>query len=123
MAAQEKKDTPQELEAGRFTVGPGVLELIVSLAAQEVDGFGGFPGSAFGSLTEWLGKKSGRPVRVTVGDGSIHVEMHVTVSYGKKIPKVASAIQERVKQALEAMTEWPVAGVDISVDSVQFESK
>jgi uncharacterized alkaline shock family protein YloU len=92
------------------TLAPGVkvtdaaVAQIVVRAAQEVDGA--------------RVRRPRRHLDVEIGDGRAHVALELAVAYGKVVPDVARAVQERVTAALGTMCDVTVTGVDVSVEEL-----
>jgi uncharacterized alkaline shock family protein YloU len=92
------------------TLAPGIkvtdsaVTQIVVRAAQQVDG------------ARILRPK--RHLQVELGGGRAHVALELAVEYGKVVPDVARAVQERVAAALGTMCDVIVTGVDVSVEEL-----
>lgn len=103
-------------ERGTIEIAPEVLEVIAGLAAGEVPGVAGAGAGRAAGIAELIGKPhSSRGVKVTVGDGELVVDVSVTVEYGRHIPKLAEAVQQHVKRAIESMTGLQVAHVHVHI--------
>ncbi|MBV8258206.1 MAG: Asp23/Gls24 family envelope stress response protein [Actinobacteria bacterium] len=89
---------------GSVTVTAGALAQIVSTAVAEV------PGAR-------LRRPRRRPA-LTVADGHARAELELAVEYGRVLPEVARAVQERVAAALAAMCGVVVDAVDVSVEEL-----
>ena len=78
-------------------------------------------GTTMEGLGEKLGKKNyTKGVKVEVGEKEAAVDLYIVVKYGVRIPDVALAAQENVKQAIETMTGLTVVEVNIHVQGVGF---
>ena len=111
-----------EIRLEGLGVAPGVLDTIVTLAAEGVDGVAqvGAPGIA-GLVQKGHRKGGGRAVEVSVGeDGGITATIHIQVVYGHKIKDVANAVQNSVADAVSSQVGVDVAGVDVYVDGIVF---
>ena len=76
-------------------------------------------GGIAGGIAEILGKKNfAKGVKVEVGETEAAVDLYIIVKYGVRIPEVALAVQENVKQAIETMTGLTVVEVNIHVQGV-----
>ena len=76
-------------------------------------------GGLAGGIAELLGKKNfSKGVKVIVAGKTVTVEIYVIIEYGICIPEVAIEIQEKVKEAVESMTGFEVAAVDIHVQGI-----
>jgi len=117
--AAGKKDVTNSL--GSIRIADEVVSIIAGLSATEVDGIAGMSGGLVGGIAELLGKKNfAKGVKVEVGEREAAVDLFVIVKYGVRIPDVALAVQENVKQAIEAMTGLSVVEVNIHVQGVGF---
>ncbi len=111
-------------EIGTIRIANEVVAVIAGLAATEVEGVAGMSGGIAGGIAEALGKKNlSRGVKVEVGEEETIVDIFLIVHYGVRIPDIAFAVQERVKNAIEKMTGLRVLKVNIHVQGVLFPSK
>lgn len=107
-----------ELRLDGIGVAPGVLDTIVTLAAQTVEGVAAVEAPALGGLKH----KGGKALTVTVDDdGAMAVALHVTLKYGQPLHEVAKHLQKAVAEALTSQTGQPVTSVDVFVDAIAFE--
>ncbi len=114
-----------EIRLEGLGLAPGVLETIVTLAAQEVEGVAhvGSPGLA--GLVNKSGARgtAARPIEITVDDqGAIHVAVHIEILYGSPLRKVARAVQQAVGDAVLSQVGTSVKAVDVFVDGIEFGS-
>lgn len=111
-----------EIRLEGLGVAPGVLDTIVTVAAEAVEGVAavGAPGIA-GLVQKGARKGAARAVDVCVGDdGSLSAAVHIQVTYGQRLRAVAEAVQAAVAEALVSQVGVPVAGVDVFVDGLVF---
>lgn len=112
----EKKDN-----LGVVHIAEDVVSIIAGLAATEVEGIAGMSEGLVGGIAEMLGKKNfSKGVKVEVGEKEAAVDIYIIVKYGVRIPEVALAAQENVKQAIEKMTGLSVVEVNVHVQGVGF---
>ena len=112
----------EEIRLEGLGVAPGVLDTIVTVAAEAIEGVAavGAPGLA-GLVQKGARKGTARAVDVTTcEDGSLQVTVHVQVVYGSKLRKVANGVQEAVADALASQVGVEVAAVDVFVDGLVF---
>jgi len=112
----------EEIRLEGLGVAPGVLDTIITLAAQEVDGVAavGAPGIA-GLVQKGARKGAARAVDVSSAeDGSLSVTVHIQVAYPSKLREVALAVQTAVADALTSQISVDVTAVDVFVDGVVF---
>ena len=113
----EQGDIPEEV--GSVKIADEVISIVAGLAATEVAGVAGMSGGLAGGIAELLGKKNfSKGVKVIVTGKTVTVEIYVIIEYGICIPEVAIEIQEKVKEAVESMTGFEVAAVDIHVQGI-----
>ena len=87
---------------GAVRIADEVVSIIAGLAATEVKGIEGMSGGIAGGIAET----------------EAAVDLYIIVKYGVRIPEVALAVQENVKQAIETMTGLTVVEVNIHVQGV-----
>ena len=118
---KEKEIVKRDGSLGSIRIADEVVSIIAGLAATEIDGIAGMSGGLVGGIAEMLGKKNfAKGVKVEVGEKEAAVDLFIIVKYGVRIPDVAIAVQENVKQAIETMTGLSVVEVNIHVQGVGF---
>ena len=119
--AQHSASRQEDIEedVGSIKVADEVISIVAGLAATEVPGVAGMSGGLVGGLTELLGKKNfSKGVGVEVVGKTVTIKIFAIIEYGICIPEVALAIQEQVKNAVESMTGYEVAAVDVHVQGI-----
>lgn len=119
---QDKNLAEDELpeEVGTVKVADEVLSIVAGLAASEVPGVAGMSGGIRGGINDMLGKQNfSKGIKVTPVGKTVTVEVYVIIKYGYTIPDVAIALQEKVKEAVENMTGYEVAAVDVHVEGIR----
>ncbi|MCL1798576.1 MAG: Asp23/Gls24 family envelope stress response protein [Eggerthellaceae bacterium] len=107
-----------------MALAPGVVETIVSIAAQEVEGVATVGSSGVGNFRSMFGTRNttqGVDIEVT-DDDKLHVSVRIDVAYGSSLPDVASGIRSSVADAVASQVGIPVSSVDVYVDGIQFGS-
>ena len=118
---QAKEMVKKDNSLGSIRIANEVVSIIAGLAATEVEGIAGMSGGIAGGIAEMLGRKNfAKGVKVEVGEKEAAVDLYIIVKYGVRIPDVALAAQENVKQAIENMTGLSVVEVNIHVQGVGF---
>ncbi|WP_057829295.1 Asp23/Gls24 family envelope stress response protein [Liquorilactobacillus cacaonum] len=108
-----------ESTLGQIEIAPEVIEVIVGIAASQVEGVYSMRGSLANSVNELFGRKSrGKGVKLSQNSGTLNVEVYAFLNYGVSVPKVAAEIQEKVKQQLLFMTGLELATIDVYVQGV-----
>lgn len=64
-------------------------------------------------------RKGRRRIGVEIQDGRARAELQLLVAYGRVLPEVAAAVQERVADALIRMFEIEVEAVDVTVEQLE----
>ncbi len=112
-----------EIKLEGLGVAPNVLDTIVLVAVESVDGVVavGAPGLA-GLVQKGARKGTARAIDVTVvEEDRLSVAIHVQIRYGSRLREVASKIQEVVVEALTSQVGVEVAEVDVFVDGLVFD--
>lgn len=113
----------EKTDLGNIQIAPEVIEIIAGLATIEVSGVAGMSGGIAGGFAELLGRKNlSKGVKVEVGQREAAVDVSIIIEYGRRLPEVASAIQQNVKNAIESMTGLQVVEVNIHVHDVHFKA-
>ena len=95
-------------QSGKVVYNAGIIQNIVSLAVQEVEGTLLLPGKK-NSVNLYLEK-----------DG-VYADVSVVVKYGYDVPELAYRIQQSVKHNVENMTRYRVAKVNVHIQDVVFD--
>ncbi|WP_084054272.1 Asp23/Gls24 family envelope stress response protein [Desulfonispora thiosulfatigenes] len=111
-------------ELGSVKIADDVVAIIAGLAATEVRGVAGMSGGVSAGIAEMLGRKNlAKGVKVEVGEKEAAVDLFVIVEFGAKIPEVAQLIQQKVREAIEAMTGLIAVEINIHIQGVAFEKQ
>ena len=111
-------DIPEEV--GSVKIADEVLSIVAGLAASEVPGVADMSGGIRGGISDMLGKQNfSKGIKVIPNGKTVSVEVYVIIKYGFNIPDVAIALQEKVKEAIENMTGYDVATVDVHVEGIR----
>ncbi len=107
-----------ELRLQGIGVAPSVLETIVTLAAEGVDGVSCVESGRLGGFVH----KGGKGLGISVDEaGAMSVSVHLSLKYGRPLHEVGKQVQQAVAEALTSQTGQPVAAVDVYVDGIVFE--
>ena len=99
--------TSNEKQSGKIVYNAGIVQNIVALAVEEVEGTIPMQGKK-GSISLFIEK-----------DG-VYADVSVVVKYGYNIPELAYRIQQSVKQSVENMTRYKMAKIDVHILDVVF---
>lgn len=110
-----------EIRLEGLGVAPGVLDTIVTMATETVDGVAAVGASGIAGLVQKGARKGARAVDVCVDEaGGITATIHIQVIYGHKLKEVANAVQLAVAEAVSSQVGVEVAAVDVYVDGIVF---
>ena len=92
-------------------------------AVREVEGVSGMMTNLGNSVTDLVSNKKNaqrvtKGVKIDMNEGSLTMDLYLTVQYGNPIPEVAENAQKAVISAVEAMTGCTVSAVNIHVGAV-----
>ncbi len=115
-------EIPTVEETGIVRISDEVIGVIAGLAASEIEGVAGMSAGLVGDISNKItGKKSNsKGVKVTMDNGLVVIDLHMSVEYGVKIPEMSMKVQSNVKSTVETMTGLNVALVNIYVQNVIF---
>ena len=106
-------------EYGDIHIADEVISIVASLAAQEVPGVISMSGGITDGINRFLGKENAsKGVRLKFEGKTVNANVYINVEYGSCIPEIALEVQEKVKEAIEAMTGYEVQFVDVNVEGV-----
>ncbi|HZT84908.1 MAG TPA: Asp23/Gls24 family envelope stress response protein [Gaiellaceae bacterium] len=64
-------------------------------------------------------RKGRRRLGVELAEGRARAELQLAVAYGRVLPEVSAAVQERVADALARMCDVEVEAVDVTVEELE----
>lgn len=101
-------------------IAPEVIAVIAGVAVNDVKGVFSMSGGFAGGITEVLsGKKNlSKGIKVDKDSKEIKIDVNIVVEYGARIPDVAFEIQNKVKKAVEDMTDLKVLEVNVHIQGV-----
>ncbi|MDR2108701.1 MAG: Asp23/Gls24 family envelope stress response protein [Coriobacteriales bacterium] len=105
-----------------LTIAPGVVETIISLAVQQVEGVAGLSTiTAEGVLKALRAQRPSPGVLVLAeDDGRLIVDVHLQVFYGYPLPEIAAAVRHAVADALSSQVSIQVSEVNVVIEAIQF---
>lgn len=116
--SDESEDKPLD-NLGDIHIADEVISIVASLAAQEVTGVLGMSNRLTDGINRFLGKdNASRGVSLKFQGRTVSAAIYLNIEYGICIPEVALDVQERVKEAIEAMTGYEVESVDVHIEGV-----
>lgn len=111
--------TKSDNQSGAIQIAPEVLEVILGIAAKQVEGVFEMRGNLTNSINTLLGRQDhGRGVELSVDGNQINADVYVYLNYGVSVPKVALEMQQVLKEQLYYMTDLDLNEVNIHVDGI-----
>ncbi len=124
--AEMDKNTPKDQEntqdiKGELTYEDKVVQKIVGLALDTVDGLlsveGGFFSNLTGKLVNTDNVTSG--VDVEVGKTQVAVDLKVITEYRKNVPEIYNKIKDVIRKEVANMTDLDVVEVNVTVTDIK----
>lgn len=104
-----------------MAIADGVVETIVSMAVQDVEGVANISGMTASGILNFKNKPGAKGVEAAANeDGTLAVSVRIGVDYGYPLPAVAEAIRQAVADAVAVQIGLQVSNVDVYIDSIQF---
>lgn len=108
-----------DMSEGNVKISDDVIATIATVAAENVEGVVKMQSNLKSSVTEILGTKNlTHGVKVNVGEKEALIDMYITVEYGLKIVEICRNVQQKVKEAIETMTDLDVVEVNVHISGI-----
>ncbi|MCQ2749151.1 MAG: Asp23/Gls24 family envelope stress response protein [Clostridia bacterium] len=114
-----------EMQEG-INISEEAINTIVSTSAKEVEGVKGIYSQVESSIKSMFAKKKVLNNGISYEifeDGSINVDVAITVEYGYELKEVGANVQTKVKNAIEDMTSFNCTKVNVKVANVKDAKK
>ncbi|SCY66029.1 Asp23/Gls24 family envelope stress response protein [Alkaliphilus peptidifermentans] len=107
-------------QQGKIKIAGDVIMVITQKAVEEVKGIVSYSGGISKGVSDYIGKNNPRKgVNVATEEKQVVINLSVVIQYGVVIPEVIKEVQEKVKTAIEAMTEIYVETVNVYVQDIK----
>lgn len=122
MADSSKILLSGEENGEQIKIDPSVLEVILGIAAEKIDGVAGMRGSLKSGLNWVLGREDrGKGVNVSVdNDHKLVADIYVYLESGVNVPVVATNLQKALKAQLVQMTDLELKEINVHVVGLVF---
>jgi len=101
-------------ELGSIRIAPEALQTIAKLAVMEVEGVTDINTSFFGR-----GKEATQGIKVTLDEEEVTIDLSINIKYGYSLPKIANAVQSKVKESIEQMAGVKVVAVNVFFSNIE----
>ena len=109
--------------AGSLKISQDVVASIAKFAALEVDGIESVATGNIGVKSLITKTNYAKAIKIELTEDVVNVEISIIAKHGFKIPDVAGAVQQNVKNAIQSMTGLAVAKVDVIVAGITIVSE
>ncbi len=107
----------------QVSVSTDVLEKVAELAACEIEGVKGVAKKAIDLKGALKSKSVIKAVKVESVNGALEIAVYICVDSNAKVREVAEAVQNNVKDKIQAMTGTAVTRVRVNVEDIEFEEE
>lgn len=106
----------------QIQIDPKVIEVILGIAAEKVDGVAAMRGNLKSSLSRVLGRNDrGKGVDISLdADQALTADIYVYLKSGSNVPVVASKLQRELKEQLRQMTDLVLKNINVHVVGLVF---
>lgn len=119
----DKQETTKKVDAvkGELTYEDKVIQKIIGLSLEKVDGLLAVDGGFFSNLTDKIINTDhvGNGVNVEVGKEQVAVDLNVVVEYQKNVPDLYKHIKEVVVSQVSKITDLEVVEVNVNVVDIK----
>lgn len=111
------EETGEQIE-----IDPSVLEVILGIAAEKIDGVAGMRGNIKSGLSWVLGREDrGKGVNIKLDDDNrLIADVYVYFDSGVNVPKVGMQLQKALKTQLLQMTDLELKAINVHVVGLVF---
>ena len=119
----DKQEATKKVDAvkGELTYEDKVIQKIIGLSLEKVDGLLAVDGGFFSNLTDKIINTDhvGNGVNVEVGKEQVAVDLNVVVEYQKNVPALYKHIKEVVVSQVSKITDLEVVEVNVNVVDIK----
>ena len=119
----DKQEATKKVDAvkGELTYEDKVIQKIIGLSLEKVDGLLAVDGGFFSNLTDKIINTDhvGNGVNVEVGKEQVAVDLNVVVEYQKNVPDLYKHIKEVVVSQVSKLTDLEVVEVNVNVVDIK----
>jgi uncharacterized alkaline shock family protein YloU len=108
------KKLPINAHEGKIVYGDYIVDGIVLLAIQEI------PYVELYSTSQ-NSKMTSNAIKVGFEKDGVHVDVAVKIHFSQSVADTSFKIQESIRHNVEAMTEYHVASVNVSINGIIFD--
>ena len=111
-------------EKGSINISEEVIAIIAANAAAEVEGVASLSASLGKDIAELLGKKNiSKGVKISVEEEAVTADVFIMVKIGYAVNEVGMKVQESVISAIQDMTGFEIAAVNVHICGISFDKE
>lgn len=109
-------------QASSMSLAPGVVDTIISLTANGVEGVSSIGTPAGGFFARLLKRPTTSGITTNINaQGKLEITLHIVAKYGYSLTELADKLRTTIAEALLVQVGVEVAYIDIYVDSISFD--
>lgn len=105
---------------GGVTISDGAVAKVAFKALDGIEGIHALGGTSARALAGLRGDKGTPGISVDLRDGSVDIDITMSISFGSSVPVIAEACRKAVSAQVESTTGLPVRAVNVLVTDVVF---
>lgn len=106
----------EDMVNGTVKISPRVLEIISSIAAQEVDGVYAMRDSISNTFNSLFNRNNhGKGVTIDQNDDSLTADIYAYFDYGVAVPTVSLNLQKALREQMNFMTDLNLTDINVHV--------
>lgn len=103
---------------GGLKISRDVITSIAKLSTLEIEGVDSVSTANTGIKGLMNKANYSKPIKIVLTEDVVNIEISIVVKPGYKIPALAEAVQNNVKNAIQSMTGLAVARVDVVISGI-----
>src|SRR6056297_3654319 len=112
------------LKNGQVHISTDVLSIITSIAAGEIEGVQDASSGFVDEISSLFNKKNySKGIKIELKEDNVYIDISINVEYGYNIHKVAEAVQQKVTEKIETMTNLNVVSINVNVANVYLKEE
>jgi len=107
------------LKNGQVHISTDVLSIITSIAAGEIEGVQDASSGFVDEISSLFNKKThSKGIKIELKEDNVYIDININVEYGYNIHEVAEAVQKKITEKIETMTNLNVVSINVNVSNV-----
>ncbi len=112
------------LKNGQVHISTDVLSIITSIAAGEIEGVQDASSGFVDEISSLFNKKThSKGIKIELKEDNVYIDININVEYGYNIHEVAEAVQKKITEKIETMTNLNVVSINVNVSNVYLKEE